>query len=167
MWWFLRKLNIELPYDPVVPLLGIRLDKTIIQKDTRPQCLRSTAATALRWWFRRSVVSDSLRPPGLQSSRLLHPWDSPGQNTGVGCHFLLQGIFSTQGSNPGLPHCRQTLYQLSHQGSPAQAWKQPEWPLAAEQIKVWCLYVMKCCSATKGTEQRHLQQHGSNERLSH
>ena len=40
--------------------------------------------------------------------------DSPGQNTGVGCHALLQGIFLTQGSNPGLPHCRQILYQLSH-----------------------------------------------------
>ena len=45
-------------------------------------------------------------------------WDSPGQNTGVGCHFLLQGIFPTQGSNPGLPHCRWVLYHLSHQGSP-------------------------------------------------
>ena len=41
----------------------------------------------------------------------------PGKNTGVGCHFLLQGIFPTQGLNPGLWHCRQILYQLSHQGS--------------------------------------------------
>jgi len=39
----------------------------------------------------------------------------------VGCHFLLQGIFLTQGLNPGLPHCRQTLYPLSHQGSPVLA----------------------------------------------
>ena len=38
----------------------------------------------------------------------------PGNNTGVGCHFLLQGIFLTQGSNPGLLHCRQILYNLSH-----------------------------------------------------
>ena len=37
------------------------------------------------------------------------PWDSPGKSTGVVCHFLLQGIFLTQGSNPGFPHCRQTL----------------------------------------------------------
>ena len=44
--------------------------------------------------------------------------DSPGKNTGVGCHALLQGIFPTQGSNPSLLHCRQILYQLSHQGSP-------------------------------------------------
>jgi len=44
--------------------------------------------------------------------------DSPGKNNGVGCHTLLQGIFLTQGSNPGLPHCRWILYHLSHQGSP-------------------------------------------------
>ena len=44
------------------------------------------------------------------------PWDFPGKSAGVDCHFLLQGIFPTQGSNPGLPHCRQTLYRLSHQG---------------------------------------------------
>ena len=43
------------------------------------------------------------------------PWDSPGKNTGVGCHALLQGIFLTQGSNPGLLHCRWILYCLSHQ----------------------------------------------------
>ena len=56
-----------------------------------------------------SVVSNSLRPQGLCS-----PWTSPSQNTGVGSLSLLQGIFPTQGSNPGLPHCRQILYQLSH-----------------------------------------------------
>ena len=61
----------------------------------------------------RSVMSDSLWPHGLHSS-----WNSPGQNTGVGSLFLLQGIFPTQGSNPGLLHCRRILYQLSHQGSP-------------------------------------------------
>ena len=48
---------------------------------------------------------------------LLCPWDSPGKNTGVGCHFFLQEIFSTPGLNLGLPHCKQTLYRLSHQGS--------------------------------------------------
>ena len=46
------------------------------------------------------------------------PWNSPGQSTGVGSFSLLQGLFPTQGSNPGLPHCRQILYQLSHKGSP-------------------------------------------------
>ena len=60
----------------------------------------------------RSVVSDSLRPHGLYS-----PWNSPGQNTGVGSLSILQGIFPTQELNPGLPHCRQILYQLSHKGS--------------------------------------------------
>ena len=49
---------------------------------------------------------------------LYSPWNSPGQNTGVGSLSLLQGIFPTQGLNPGLPHCTQILYQLSHKGSP-------------------------------------------------
>ena len=48
---------------------------------------------------------------------LLCPWDFPGRNTGVGCHFLLPGIFPTQGLNPCLLHCRQILYHLRHQGS--------------------------------------------------
>ena len=60
----------------------------------------------------RSVVSDSLWAHGLHS-----PWNSPGQNTGVGNLSLLQGIFPTQESNPGLPHCRWILYQLSPKGS--------------------------------------------------
>ena len=60
-----------------------------------------------------SVMSDSLQPLGLYS-----PWNSPGQNTGVGSLSLLQGIFPAQGSNPGFPHCRWILYQLSHKGSP-------------------------------------------------
>ena len=46
-----------------------------------------------------SVVSNSLQPHGLLPTRLLCPWNFPGENTGVGCHFLLQGIFLTQGSN--------------------------------------------------------------------
>ena len=50
--------------------------------------------------------------------QLFCPWDFPGKNTEVCCHFLLQGIFLTQGSNLGLPYCRQTLYHLSHRGSP-------------------------------------------------
>ena len=62
-------------------------------------------------------VSDSLPPHGLQATKLLGPWGFPGKNTGVGCRFLLQGIFSSQGSNTALPHCRWVLYPLSHQGS--------------------------------------------------
>ena len=65
-----------------------------------------------------SALSNSLWPHGLESTRLLCPWNSPGKNTGVGSHSLLQGIFPTQGSNRGPPHCRQILYHLSHQGSP-------------------------------------------------
>ena len=60
-----------------------------------------------------SVVSNSLWPHGLYS-----PWNSIDQNTGIGNLSLLQRIFPTQGSNPGFPHCRQILYQLSHKGSP-------------------------------------------------
>ena len=52
----------------------------------------------------------------IQPTRLLCPRYSPGKNTGVGYHTLLQGIFPTQGSNLGLLHCRQILYRLSHQG---------------------------------------------------
>ena len=59
------------------------------------------------------VTSNSLQHYGLYS-----PWNSPGQNTGAGSLSLLQGIFPTQGSNPGLFHCRWILYQLSHKGSP-------------------------------------------------
>ena len=64
-----------------------------------------------------SVVSDSATPWTVahQDPR---PWDSPGKNPGLGYHSLLQGIFSIQGSNLDLPHCRRILYHLSHQGSP-------------------------------------------------
>ena len=54
----------------------------------------------------------------LQPTRLLCPWNSPGKNTGVGCHFLLQGIFLTQESNPGLLHSRKILYHLSYREVP-------------------------------------------------
>ena len=60
-----------------------------------------------------SVMSNSLR-----SWTIYSPWNSPGQNTGVGSLSLLQRIFPTQGWNPGLLHCRRILYQLSHKGSP-------------------------------------------------
>ena len=64
-----------------------------------------------------SVVFDSLQPHGLQPTGLHSPWNFQGKSTGVGCHFLLQGIFPIQGLNLGLPYCRQTLYHLRHQGS--------------------------------------------------
>ena len=60
--------------------------------------------------FSHQVVSYPLQPHGLQPARLLCPWDSPGKNTGVGCHFLLQENFLTQGSNPHLLFGRRILY---------------------------------------------------------
>ena len=54
---------------------------------------------------------------------LYSPWNSPGQNSGLGSLSILQGIFPTQGSNPGLPHCGQILYQLSHQGRMNGSWQ--------------------------------------------
>ena len=63
-------------------------------------------------------MSYSLPPYGLQTTRLLCPWDFPGKNTGVGNHFLPQGIFPTQGPNPHLLHWQVDSLPLSHQGNP-------------------------------------------------
>ena len=71
----------------------------------------------------RSVMSSSLPSFGQEPARLLCPQDFPVKNTGVGCHFLLQGIFLTQRLNPcllSLLRCRWNLYLLSHWGSPAE-----------------------------------------------
>ena len=81
-----------------------------------------------------SVVSNSLWPHGLYS-----PWNSPGQNTGVGNLSLLQGIFLTQGSNPGLSHCRQILYQLSHKGSPRHKEHLDIKNIFRHKEHLWCL----------------------------
>ena len=70
------------------------------------------------------------------TARTIQSMESPGQNTGVGSLSLLQGIFPTQGSNPGLPHCRRILYQLSHQGSP---------PPSAHHFSLICLCVPQTC----------------------
>ena len=67
--------------------------------------------TSVRWVKVKVAQSDSLQPHGLYS-----PWNSPGQNPGVGSHSLLQGIFPIQGLNSGVLHCRQILYQLSYVG---------------------------------------------------
>ena len=74
------------------------------------------------------VVSDS-----LQSNELYSLWNFPGQNTGVGSHSLLQGIFPTQESNPGIWHCRWILYHLSQQGS----WRKAECQ-RTDAFKLWC-----------------------------
>ena len=83
----------------------------------------------------RSVLPNSLQPHGLYS-----PWNSPGQNIGVGGHSLRQGIFPTQGSNPGLPHCRQILYCLSPQGNP--------------RILEWVAYLFSRLSSPPGNRTR-------------
>ena len=77
----------------------------------------------------RSVVSDSLWPFGWYT-----PWNSLGQNAGMGSLSFLQGIFPTQGSNPGLPHCRWIFYQLSHKGSPKATL---EWSYNPKAICFW------------------------------
>ena len=86
-------------------------------------------------------MSNSVQPYGLQPSRLLCPWDSPGKNTGVGSHALFQGIFLTQKLNLDLLHCRQIRYHLSHQGSPMFGTQQmsiwsPGWRLCACEVIV-------------------------------
>ena len=76
------------------------------------------------------TLSDSLQPLGLYS-----PWNSLGQNTGVGSLSLLQGIVPTQGSNPGLLPCRQILYQLSHKGSPEGKTMSQTWETRKRKIE--------------------------------
>ena len=65
-----------------------------------------------------TLIRKSFVPRGLLPTRLPCPWNSPGKNTRMDCHSLLQGIFLTQGSNLGLLYCRQILYHLSYSGSP-------------------------------------------------
>ena len=78
------------------------------------------------WESSNSLVAKScLTLATPWTARLLCPWDSPGKNTEVDCHFLLQGIFPTQELNPGLLHCRQILYQLSYEWSPMGKYRTP------------------------------------------
>ena len=86
------------------------------------------------------IISHSLRPHGMRPTMFLCPWNSPGKNTGMGSHSLLQGIFLTQRSNPHLLcllHCRQILYLLSHGGSPGER----TWPSGKQgfshRVVVW------------------------------
>ena len=104
-------------------IISIKLkEKTMIVKlgfkKTTVCCLQDTHLKYVRM-LSRTVMSDSLRPPGHSPPSSSVRGDSPGKNTEVGCHALLQGVFLTQGSDPGLPHCRLILYHLSHQGIPS------------------------------------------------
>ena len=92
----------------------VLVDKALENKNLKCHCWNNSVSAVFSW--SRSVASDCLWPHG--PTRLLHPLDFPGKNTGMGCHFLLQEIFPTQGLKLGLPHYGQTLYHLSHQGNP-------------------------------------------------
>ena len=74
----------------------------IVCSITETSCVLVCITWQLIIMLSRSVASDYLQPHGLQFIKLFCPWNSPSQNTGVDCHFLLQGIFPTQGSNPCL-----------------------------------------------------------------
>ena len=84
----------------------------------RTCCVSPLAASVFPSALSRSVISESLRPPDHSPPGSSVHGGSPGKNTGVGCDALLQGVLATQGWNPGLLHCRQVPYHLSHRGSP-------------------------------------------------
>ena len=92
--------------------------KAVIKLDSLLKSKDITLLTKVRLVKWSESESCSVLSNSLQLDVLYSPWNSPGQNTGVGSLSLLQGIFPTQGLKPGIPHCRQILYQLSHQGSP-------------------------------------------------
>ena len=120
-WWFIRKI---LPFLNLIRLLLWRKPGSLLRtliKDTDKEFI---------WTLFLVSGSELLTSEVAQSCpTLCDPMDCslpgssihgifPAKTTGVGCHFLLQGIFPTQGSNLGLPHCRQMLYRLNHQGIP-------------------------------------------------
>ena len=80
-------------------------------------CLHFRAFCKIKVKVKVAQSRPTLWPHGLYS-----PWNSPGQNTRVSSHSLLLWLFPTQGSNPGLLHCRWILYQLSYEGSPLHYW---------------------------------------------
>ena len=97
--------NLKLRWQNILSRYGKTLHASLLQ--------RSKALSSEKWkWKSFSHVGLFATP------RVYSPWNSLGQNTGVGSLSLLWGILPTQGSNPGLLHCRRILYQLSHQGSP-------------------------------------------------
>ena len=113
--------------------------------------------------FSYSVVFDSLQPHGLQPTRLLCPWDFPGKSTGVGCHFLLQEVFPTQGWNLSL---LQLLYWLvdflllSRQGRPQVTLRNPE---AQQSGKDWRAGAELLCWSSDGVNSH--EGHGQNSLL--
>ena len=91
------------------------LSFTISHSLLRLMAIESVMPSNLLTLCRPLLLLPSIFPSIRVLARLLCPWNSPGKNTRVGSRSLFQGIFPTQGSNPGLPHCRGILYRLSHQ----------------------------------------------------
>ena len=100
----------------------------------------------LLFLFSRSVMPNSLQLHGPFPTRLLCPWDFPGKNTGVCCHFLLQGIFLSQGSNPGLLHWQTDSLLLSHQGS-GRRWGRLEGILSDSPLAQFTVLGPQCIPA--------------------
>ena len=111
--------------------------RRLLSADTPGDSEMTQLAYPLKISVSCSVVSDSWPPAGLYPARLLCLWDSPGKNTGVGCHFLLEGILPTQGSDPA-------------DSLPSEPPGKPSW-LAKASPKGQSLhnYHMSCCSASK------------------
>ena len=144
------ELSWKLRGEAVLPIKGMRTR----WGEPLPACRGATEGS---WGL---AVHCSLPLPPRVSPTLGDPMDCslPGssvhgilqaRNTGVGCHSLHQGIFPTQGSNPGLPHCRRILYCLSHQGRSILAQLSFRKPLQIstykeKKLKKWC-----CCLVTK------------------
>ena len=92
----------------------------------------------IRSSYPREPEGSALKPRSLQPHGLYSPWNSPGQNTGVGSSYFLQGIFPSQGLNPGAPHYRQILYQLSHQRNPKiLEWVAYPFSKGSSQLRNW------------------------------
>ena len=110
------------PFFRNLPNPGIEPRSPSLQVDSFPAEPQGSPVLKVTVCFRLlsfscSVISDSLETHGLEPTRLLCPRDFPGKNTGVGCHFLLQRIFLTQGLNPHLLHWQANSLPLSHQES--------------------------------------------------
>ena len=122
LWTILKEMGIPGHFTCLLRNLYAGQEATVRTTDwfkigtgIRQGCISSPYLTYMqnKKYESHSIVSDSLWPHWLNI-----PLNSPGQNTGMGSCSLLQGIFPTQVSRPGLPHCKRTVYQLSHQGSP-------------------------------------------------
>ena len=117
-WQRMRQL------DGISDLMDMSLSKLrelVIDREAQRAAVHGVAKSETRL-SSRSVVSKSLWPHRLQPARLLCPWNSPGKNTEMGYHFLLQGIFLTQELNPCLLHWQADSLPLSQLGSPIIYW---------------------------------------------